>query len=133
MGSRCHCQSLPVLKMSVCLGLSLCFQFKLALFLCDKELPFLRHKKMLFPRVFPRHKELQFLRHKLLLFLSNRVRTTISESVPPKEHVDSADELLEQVEVIVCCSIPRKPSGLLLAITKDIVCSGQCLSLDDES
>jgi hypothetical protein len=62
------------LKMIVCMGLSLLFQFNLALFLCNKELPFPRHKELLFLRVFLRHKKLSFPRHKVLLFLRCKLK-----------------------------------------------------------
>jgi hypothetical protein len=56
LGSKCHCQTLQVLKvMTVCLRPSLLSPLILALFLRHKEIPF------------PRHKALQFLRYKLLL------------------------------------------------------------------
>ena len=73
MGSKCHCQTLQVLKVTPCLRLSLLSPLLLVLFLRHKEIPLPIHKILLFLRVFPRHKELSFPkvfpRDEILLFL----------------------------------------------------------------
>ncbi len=109
LGSRCHCQTLQVLKMTVCLGLFLLFQFNFTLFLHHKEVLFPKHKELLFLRVFsprdkalkfprrkalelPRNKlllfiklkTLQFPRHKLLLFSSHKVLLFLRAFLPKK-------------------------------------------------